>query len=223
MFSKLTKCKSCKKEIAKDAKRCPFCGGKQGSLLESIFGWIFIIIIVGGLVKFCSNENSQKDTKKTTNQEQVLTISDSETPTTNNAEDKPIINEDNAEKELKTLGTTNVEDAPKALTADEKAKLKHEKFINSLSDNDKAEILEKAELYIKYGYVYKITRNTDYPRVYVTDEFKELPYEYKEKLMANLMVMYYYLNYKSTNMFIKDYKNNKELGTYSIQNGLSIS
>ena len=38
---KTKKCKHCKEEIAKDAKRCPKCGGKQG-----MPGWTKAIIII---------------------------------------------------------------------------------------------------------------------------------------------------------------------------------
>ena len=59
MEKKNTKvCKHCKEEIAKDAKRCPKCGGKLG-----IPGWVKAIIIIVivfacviGCVSSCTNE-----------------------------------------------------------------------------------------------------------------------------------------------------------------------
>ena len=61
------KCKYCKEEIAKKAKRCPKCGGKLG-----MPGWCKFLIIIGiilfcliGCVKGCSKavDNAVKETK----------------------------------------------------------------------------------------------------------------------------------------------------------------
>ena len=69
MGKKETKiCKHCKEEIAKDAKRCPKCGGKLG-----MPGWLKLLIVVGvilvclvGCVNSCSKsvDKAVDDNKK---------------------------------------------------------------------------------------------------------------------------------------------------------------
>jgi len=58
-MAKLTKCKTCKEEIAKSAKVCPKCGAKQGSALwkamKLVIGLFAVVII---LIAIGANEES---------------------------------------------------------------------------------------------------------------------------------------------------------------------
>lgn len=68
---KTKKCKHCKEEIAKDAKRCPKCGGKQGmpGWTKAIIIIIIIIFCLVGCVNGCSNavDDAVKETKNSYN------------------------------------------------------------------------------------------------------------------------------------------------------------
>ena len=63
------KCKHCKEEIAKSAKRCPKCGGKLGMPAWAIVLIIIFVIIVllAGCVNGCSNavDDALKETSNT--------------------------------------------------------------------------------------------------------------------------------------------------------------
>ena len=47
--SKLKLCKHCGKEIAKSAKKCPHCGGKNSGIVGPIVGILFILFLAVGL------------------------------------------------------------------------------------------------------------------------------------------------------------------------------
>ena len=68
---KTKKCKHCKEEIAKDAKRCPKCGGKQGmpGWTKAIIIIIIIIFCLVGCVNGCTNavDDAVKETKNSYN------------------------------------------------------------------------------------------------------------------------------------------------------------
>ena len=68
---KTKKCKYCKEEIAKDAKRCPKCGGKQGmpGWTKAIIIIIIIIFCLVGCVNGCTNavDDAVKETKNSYN------------------------------------------------------------------------------------------------------------------------------------------------------------
>ena len=56
------KCKHCKEEIAKDAKKCPKCGGKQGMptwLVVIIV--IFVLAAIGGAAGGSSSSSEKKE------------------------------------------------------------------------------------------------------------------------------------------------------------------
>lgn len=68
---KTKKCKHCKEEISKDAKRCPKCGGKQGILgFVKVLIIVFIVIAcVVGCMTGCSDAVNEavEETKNTYN------------------------------------------------------------------------------------------------------------------------------------------------------------
>ena len=178
MFSKLTKCNTCKKEIAKSAKVCPHCGAKQesSSIMSIITSVIVIVVLVGIFSPDDSESNKTSDTS--------------------------------AKKEQ--------------LSDDQQQKIKHDKFVASVTPKEKKELADTAISYINSGIIYKVNRLDEFTDVLVTDKFKNLPYDQKNIVMTNLMSLYYYLNYKSTMLVIKDYKTNKVLGNFSLQWGLDL-
>lgn len=51
MEQKMSVCKSCGKEIAKNAKVCPHCGGKNGkAIYKKWWFWVIIVVICIGLI-----------------------------------------------------------------------------------------------------------------------------------------------------------------------------
>lgn len=55
MYKKLTKCKTCKKEVTISAKNCPHCGQKDPGtkLKEVIIGYLVMIIaVIGSFIYF---------------------------------------------------------------------------------------------------------------------------------------------------------------------------
>ncbi len=65
------KCKHCKEEIAKDAKKCPKCGGKQGmpGFVKALIIIFIVIACVVGCMNGCSNavNDAVEETKNSYN------------------------------------------------------------------------------------------------------------------------------------------------------------
>lgn len=78
MSQKLTKCKSCEKEISVDAKTCPHCGApnkkKMGciSIIGIVFGIMFLGLII--IAQFGENGNDETDSSNYTNSNKSQTI-----------------------------------------------------------------------------------------------------------------------------------------------------
>ena len=68
---KTKKCKHCKEEIAKDAKKCPKCGGKQGipGFVKALIIIFIVIACVVGCMNGCSNavNDAVEETKNSYN------------------------------------------------------------------------------------------------------------------------------------------------------------
>lgn len=63
---RLTTCKACKKEIAKSAKVCPYCGAKNKKpIYKKWWFWLIIICLIGGIGSGGSDENKNDDTNRT--------------------------------------------------------------------------------------------------------------------------------------------------------------
>lgn len=57
MEKKTKTCKHCKEEIAKDAKRCPKCGGKLGmpGIVKALIIVVIVIVCIVGCMSSCAN------------------------------------------------------------------------------------------------------------------------------------------------------------------------
>ena len=50
MAKKMTTCKACGKEIAKSAKSCPSCGGKNKKpLFKRWWFWVIVLLLLGSV------------------------------------------------------------------------------------------------------------------------------------------------------------------------------
>lgn len=61
----LVECMDCKKEISKNAEKCPHCGAANAHLtaqtLLGCFGLIVVILVIGGFMSLCSTEKSDEE------------------------------------------------------------------------------------------------------------------------------------------------------------------
>jgi len=100
-MSNLKPCKSCNKEVSKDAKVCPHCGKKLKMGLMAKIGILIVILIVIGVAGMPSSEDIEKEiaTIESTTPDNINTAKLSETfgIMTKSTD----IQRDNAEKELK--------------------------------------------------------------------------------------------------------------------------
>ena len=57
MEKKTKTCKHCKEEIAKDAKKCPKCGGKQGlpGIVKALIIVVIVIVCIVGCMSSCAS------------------------------------------------------------------------------------------------------------------------------------------------------------------------
>ena len=57
MEKKTKTCKHCKEEIAKDAKKCPKCGGKQGlpGIVKALIVVVIVIVCIVGCMSSCAS------------------------------------------------------------------------------------------------------------------------------------------------------------------------
>lgn len=67
-MAKIVSCKTCKKEVASNAKICPHCGAKNPGIKmkDAIQGFILIAIIISGIVLFSSEADYYNDYKERT-------------------------------------------------------------------------------------------------------------------------------------------------------------
>ena len=67
MSDKLIKCKSCGKEIDKNAKTCPGCGAKNKKpIYKKVWFWIIILIIIIAIGAGGTSENNNTTTNNST-------------------------------------------------------------------------------------------------------------------------------------------------------------
>jgi len=60
---KLIKCKTCQKEISKNAKVCPGCGAKQkGSLAKNILIGFVALLVLSGIISGAGSDSSTQET-----------------------------------------------------------------------------------------------------------------------------------------------------------------
>ncbi|SEQ10931.1 hypothetical protein SAMN02910289_01313 [Lachnospiraceae bacterium RM5] len=89
-MSKMVKCKHCGQEIAKSAKVCPGCGGKNKKpFYKKWWFWVIIIFFVLPMIAGLSEEDGDNKTKETTINTTVATTKQSiENKTTTKATEK---------------------------------------------------------------------------------------------------------------------------------------
>lgn len=75
----MKECKHCKEKIAKNAKKCPKCGGKQPSILKWIIIGFFVLVILIGVVGGNNDDDSSKEERTGTTiaeKKEKLTLED---------------------------------------------------------------------------------------------------------------------------------------------------
>lgn len=81
------KCKYCREEIAKDAKKCPVCKKKQGMPT-----WAIVLIVIVCIIVFCAlvsgGSSKEKNSKSTTDSSTSSNTSESTTNSDTKTEDK---------------------------------------------------------------------------------------------------------------------------------------
>ena len=100
-MSNLKPCKSCNKEVSKDAKVCPHCGKKLKMGLMAKIGILIVILIIIGVAGMPSSEDIEKEiaTIESTTPDNINTAKLSETFSIMSKSTD--IQRDNAEEEIK--------------------------------------------------------------------------------------------------------------------------
>lgn len=103
---RLTTCKACKKEIAKSAKVCPYCGAKNKKpIYKKWWFWLIIICLIGGIGSGGSDENKNDDTNRTV----IEQPSESTQPTENTQPAENVQSTENTQPTEKTQPTESTQ------------------------------------------------------------------------------------------------------------------
>ena len=74
-MAKMINCKSCKKEIASNAKVCPNCGAKNKKpFYKAVWFWILVVIVIGAIAGGGNNSSSDSGNNNSNNPSETKVI-----------------------------------------------------------------------------------------------------------------------------------------------------